>query len=189
MEANVPLYIPPNARTQLEDAQANAGRGDTHFLVKLVEGYKWQVYVLGAIMAHGYSGALHPLRVRPDVTERDAYGDAFDILIGPRPVDGGILCSDWSKEVDVKARTRAFDSPDSFPFDTIIIEPAARFEKRTRLPDYWCMVSQFTRATIFISSEGASEWVDEFKTGIRYKTAPRQDFLTLEQFLDDLPEF
>ena len=190
MDIQIPLHIPSEAGDQLEEAKGNATRSDTNFLNKLVEGYKWQVYALCAIQSYGFWGAVHPLRVRPDASKRGAYGDEYDILIGPKASRDDGVSSDWIKEVDVKARTRTFTTPDSFPFDTIIIEPTARLEKRGEsMPDYWCMVSQFNGALIFINYEDtAARWGQEFKKGIRYTTAPRECFLTLGQFLEELPD-
>jgi hypothetical protein len=190
MDIQIPLHLPSEAGEQLKAAKGNATRSDTNFLNKLIDGYKWQVYALSAIQSYGHWGAVHPLRIRPTASERSEYGDEYDILIGPKASRDNGVCSGWVKEVDVKARTRTFTTPDSFPFDTIIIEPSARLARRGQsVPDYWCMVSQFNGALIFINYEDtAMHWSQESKKGIRYTTAPRECFLTLGQFLEELPD-
>jgi len=92
----------------------------------------------------------------------------------------------WSIEIEVKARTRTFTTPESFPFPTIIIEPSSRFCKRETHPDWYCMVSQENYAMLFLKSK--EEYSVEEKKGREYITAPKEEWLSLDQFLEELPE-
>lgn len=179
---DIPFYLPEEATKQLEEAEENASDYDKRFLKQLIQGYKWQVYVLQAIQSRGHWGTVHPLRVRPERSQAAQYTDKFDIKVGsgPRPRKS------WSVEIDVKARTRTFKSPASFPFKSIIIEPVDRFDKRESYPDYWCMVSQNNGEMIFIPSKNKKEWKIEIMAGRKYRTAPKKEFLSLGQFLEEL---
>lgn len=183
-QINIPLYVPEQSKEMMREAEDGATPNDKAFLRKLSEGYRWQVYVMSALQAYGYWAQVHPLRVRPSAEKHAEFSDSFDIKIGGSP--GSDMA--WERSIDVKARTRTFDGPDTFPFDTIIIEPSTRFARRTHYPDCWCMVSQYNSAMIFIPSDNHENWATEFKKGISYKTAPREEFLSLEQYIGTLPE-
>lgn len=89
-------------------------------------------------------------------------------------------------EVDVKARTREFTTPDSFPFPTIIVEPKSRYDKRDKVPDWYAMVSQVNHGMLFLP--GSVPLSLETKRGREYYTAPKEEWYTLEGFLATLPE-
>jgi hypothetical protein len=181
---HIPLYVPEQSKEMMDEALDSATPSDKAFLRKLADGYRWQVYVMSALQSYGYWAQVHPLRVRPSAEKHADYSDSFDIKIGSGPS----YLEPWERSIDVKARTRTFDGPETFPFDTVIIEPTARFNRRDLHPDCWCMVSQYNAAMIFIPSDNHEEWATEYKKGISYKTAPREEFLSLEQYIGTLPE-
>jgi len=185
MDEHIPLFLSDEVRKQIEQAKQGADDSDHRFIDHLVSGYKWQLYVLNAIQSQGYWGTVHPLQVRPDFGQRDDYSDAFDILVGPSPHQIGVQ---WTHNLDVKARTRAFESPEDFPFPTIIIEPASRFTARGELlPTHFAMVSQYTGGIIVISSESARDWSTEYKKGRKYITAPKESFMSFDDYIASLP--
>ena len=184
MDINIPLHLPNATKQQITKAQTDATDSDARFVSQLLDGYKWQLYVLNAIMAYGHWGCIHPLHVRPDFESRGRYSDAYDILIGSHPN----ATNAWSTNIDVKARTRAFETPADFPFPTVIIEPKARFDKRAGVyPDYWAHVSQYTGGIVLVGSTGIQSWDIETKRGREYITAPVKDCLSLEDFISSLP--
>lgn len=184
MDIQIPLKLPEETYKQIKEAQKDATDSDARFVAQLVDGYKWQLYVLNAIMAHGHWGCIHPLHVRPDFESRANFSDAYDVLIGSHPDDP----TRWTRDIDVKARTRAFDTPADFPFPSVIIEPKTRFDKRAgSYPDYWAHVSQYTGGIVFVGSEGIKDWDIETKRGREYITAPVKDCLSLEEFISSLP--
>jgi hypothetical protein len=190
MDGSIPFSLPQETVETIRGALSAGSRSDKKFINQLLDGYKWQVYVSNCIQGQGFATAVHPLSVRPEVSKRHEHRDAFDVLVGPRVHGGGAddvrRCADCWTEVEVKARTRTFEDPESFPFDTIIIEPDSRYSSRPggERPGFWCMVSQYTGAMIFV--DGQCELSDEWKNGIKYKTAPRSDFLSLGQFVERL---
>lgn len=186
MDQHIPLFLPERAKKEIEKAKQGADDSDHRFIAHLLEGYKWQFYVLNAIQSHGYWGTIHPLYVRPDFEKRADFSDEFDILIGPVPINGDGIA--WIHSVDVKARTRSFNGPEDFPFPSIIIEPHSRFKSRANvLPDYWAHVSQYTGGIIFISKDTVKDWSIESKRGRDYITAPSEHFLSLDQYIEQLP--
>lgn len=92
----------------------------------------------------------------------------------------------WIVELDVKARTREFDTPESFPFPTIIVEPKSRYDKRKFVPDWYAMVSQVNHGMLFLP--GSMPLDVEEKRGREYYTAPKEEWYSLEEFLATLPE-
>lgn len=172
--------IPSKTQEQIEVAREKGNYHDERFLDQLVDGYRWQVYVLNAIMAEGYWGRVHPLRVRPDRRVASRYSDSFDILIGGY--------NGWFVDVEVKARSQRFDSPDTFPFETVLVEPMRRFEARDGdLPDYWAVVSTVTGSIMIASSTDIDEWVVETKMGVDYAACPRELFVTVDEFCETIP--
>ena len=162
-------------------ARSSGDKYDDAFLNSLFDGFRWQAFVLHAIQSYGHWGQLHPLRVRPDRGSRADYSDAFDLLIGSCPYSTGPT---WCVEIDVKARTREFTTPDSFPFPTIIVEPKSRYDKRDKVPDWYAMVSQVNHGMLFLP--GSVPLSLETKRGREYYTAPKEEWFTLEGFLDKL---
>ena len=176
----VPFYLPPAARKELAVARKNTKKDDDIFLDDLLHGYKWQLYVLNALQAYGYWGRICPLRVRPDKAHRRAYSDKFDILIGG--------CDGWVLDVEVKARSQPFGEPRSFPFDNVFIEPLSRFEARKgSYPDWWAVVSTKNCSIIFTPDCHMKSWNSEVSMGRSYMSAPREVFVSLDQFLEQLP--
>jgi len=185
MTDTIPLYLPEEAHKALEVAKENGNSADHRFIDNLMSGYKWQLFVLHALQSYGHWGAIHPLRVRPESSERAHYGDSFDIAVGSGPMETG----GWVRYIDVKGRTRTFEDPESFPFPTILVEQMSTFNKRKGdYPHYWCMVSQFNQKMIFLPSMDQDGWRKEVKKGIAYKTAPKESFLSLGAFLEQLPD-
>jgi hypothetical protein len=185
MDMNIPLHLPHETQNQIDKANKDATDSDARFVASLLDGFKWQLYTLNAIQAYGHWGCIHPLHVRPDYQSRGSFSDSYDILIGSHPD----AVRTWTYDIDVKARTRAFDDPKSFPFPTIIIEPLSRHKsRRGDLPDFYAHVSQYTGSIIFVPTSGQSEWDIEKKRGREYVTAPVSQFLSLEDFVSALPE-
>lgn len=186
MDEHIPLFLPERVYEEIEKAKQGADDSDHRFIASLLEGYKWQFYVLNAIQSYGYWGTIHPLYIRPDFEQRSDFSDAFDILVGPHPHSGN--GATWVHSLDVKARTRLFNSPADFPFPSIIIEPHSRFKARKDiLPDFWAHVSQFSGGIIFVSKESVSDWDIENKKGRDYITAPKKHFLSIDQYIEQLP--
>lgn len=186
MTDTIPLYLPEEAHKALEVAKENGNSADHRFINNLMSGYKWQLFVLHALQSYGYWGCVHPLRVRPESGVRNQYGDDYDIIIGSHPA---YVDTSWWRDIAVKGRTRTFEDPESFPFPTILVEQMSTFNKRDGVyPDYWCMVSQFNQKMIFLPSKNQKYWKIETKKGITYKTAPKESFLSLGAFLEQLPD-
>jgi len=182
MDVTIPLYVPPEVQAAQREAQSNATGSDHKFLAQLIDGYKWQQFVLSVVQSYGYWGAIHPLRIRPKRALANQYSDAFDIKIGSQPFEA----EPWEQTIDVKARTRAFEAPEDFPFPTIIVEPLSRYEKRSSMPDWYAMVSQFPPHNVLFLS-GATKLSTETKRGREYVTSPTKHWLTVDQFIESLP--
>ena len=181
----LPLYMPDSVKHELQAARNGATKSDNAFLEQLIEGYKWQLYVLNAIQSHGYWGTVHPLRIRPDFADRADYSDAYDILVGSAPHGTSVQ---WMHHHDVKARTRSFETPEDFPFPTVIIEPASRFHSRgDTLPDYFTHVSRYTGKIIVVPTDDVSKWDIEYKKGRKYITAPKELCVSFDDYITNLP--
>lgn len=177
---SLPLYLPAEAQAELDVARDGANQHDKRFIEQLVAGYRWQVFALNALQAYGYWGRICPLRVRPDRASAHSYSDDFDILVGG--YDG------WVREIEVKARSQPFSDPSSFPFETVLMEPITRFNGREgAYPDWWCVVSTVTEELMFTEACHMDQWATESALGREYRSAPRENFLSLQQFCDALP--
>ena len=190
-DGTLPFYLPASARAQIAKATKNADDHDARFLQQLIEGFKWQTYVANAIGSYGMATKVHPLRVRPDRKKAKGYGDAYDVLVGAhKKVDcdecgNEGLITVW-RSIEVKARTRAFTTPEDFPFPTVMVEPLSRYEKRTELPDWYCIVSQLNQNMMFIDTKTAPEWEPLKKMGREYITARKEFFVDVDQFIKEL---
>jgi hypothetical protein len=169
-------------KAQLEVARQNADGSDNAFLDRLERGYKWQLHVASKLMLAGYAVQCQPLQVRPDRSQIEEYQDDYDLLVtrvGAR----------WKRHIEVKSRTLSFeDSPASFPFGTIIVERGETYARRTRLPDFWVMVSQPTGSCIAVGSKDVRRTHStETKRGCEYIVAPKEVFVSFEEMLDQFP--
>jgi len=183
----IPFNLPSEATAELDTALSNARGSDNTFLNAMVDAYRWELYVLQQIQMRGHWGAIHPLRTRPDRVQAQQYSDPYDLLIGSQP--GTPVSASWQLHLDVKARSYPFVTPESWPFSTVTVDPVSRFDKRDVQPDWWAVVSSRNGAVMFIDTESLLAGGEEYLPGhSRYKSAPKESFISLEAFCERLPE-
>jgi len=183
---------------ELTAALLLGGEGDKAFVGNLVKGYEHQLRVASRLLLAGYFVSAQPLRIRPTFDVRQDYSDDFDVLFGAvSPECVGSKATGTSgawvnlHSIEVKSRNVAFDSPEDFPYETIIVETAAAYDKRRHPPDYYVMISQKTNAAIVLKTGGV-ELIRETKpnrgvlTG--YVLAPASAFVSWTDFLASLPQ-
>jgi len=183
----IPFNLPKQSMDELDTAMGNARGSDNTFLNSMLDGYRWELYVLGQLQMYGYWCAIHPLRTRPDRVSAKDYSDPYDILLGSQP--GTAISASWQLHLDVKARSYQFSTPDTWPFDTVTVDPVSRYEKREVKPDWWAIVSSRNNSMMFIDNDTLiSEGEDEFLSGYcSYKSAPKECFISMEAFVKRLP--
>ena len=182
----IPFNLPKQSMDELHTAMGNARGSDNTFLNSMLDGYRWELYVLGQLQMYGYWGAIHPLRTRPDRVQAKDYSDPYDILLGSQP--GVKIRDSWQLHLDVKARSYQFNTPDTWPFDTVTVDPVSRYEKRDVKPDWWAVVSSRSHGIMFISNEDLLKGEEEFLPGYcSYKSAPKELFISLDAFVERLP--
>jgi hypothetical protein len=184
----IPFTLPRQSGEEMDTALGNARGSDNSFLKQMLDGYRWELYVLTQLQMRGYWGAIHPLRVRPDRCQAKDYSDPYDLVLGSRP--GTSIKESWQVHLDVKARSYPFSEPGDWPFPTVTVDPVGRYERRTNKPDYWAVVSSRSAAIMFISEHDlASHGQDEYLPGhSTYKSAPKEKFISMDAFLERLPE-
>lgn len=99
-----------------------------------------------------YSNHVHlpPLRVRPTVEEMAEYGDGGDLFISKDGVS-------W-KRIEVAVRALAFTSAKDFPYRSIIVDAAHRWDRADPKPYAYIRLNKAVTHAAIISAATAEHW-------------------------------
>ena len=97
---------------------------DELFISELRKGYRWQQYVAKQLEANGLQCDVPQLRIREKLADAPSFLN-----------DKDIVCN--GKVLEVKSRRLNFRGPDTFPFETILIDTLEGWKAKKEKPG-WC---------------------------------------------------
>jgi hypothetical protein len=89
---------------------------------------------------------VKPLRVRPTAYERVEYFDEGDLLVN-------------GNTVEVKQRDLDFERPEDWPWPTLIIDSAAKFDRKQPPPVAYLVTNRTITCCFIVDTRRRSEWV------------------------------
>ena len=159
-------------------------QNDALFRSELAAGHAWEQWVCRFLQLNDLPAVLQPQRVRPHVSERRAYADSGDLMCC-----GHVL--------DIKAVRMRFTSTSDLPYASLIVDSAAKWERKNPRPSAVIIVSRSTGAMICIGpSEIANDkqWREvKYRDKVRridekFKVLPRERWHDISRLVAWLKE-
>jgi hypothetical protein len=120
------------------------------FVKELSEGFKWQTLPLTFLQLHNIEVDMPELKIRGEKKEIPEYFDSKDIIAN-------------NKRIEIKSRKERFTGPETFPYDTIIVDTVKKFDGREDKPMAYIMISRPTGCMMWIDTSKKDEWTIERK--------------------------
>jgi len=112
-------------------------------------GRRFEGYVAGLLVSHGFGVRVKPMATRPDVSVRREYRDHRDLIV---ECSSGQLA-----EIEVKSRDLAFSSCEDFPYQDLFVDVKSTIDEKGPPLAFVC-VSQKTLGMIVIPGSSKEHW-------------------------------
>jgi hypothetical protein len=123
---------------------------DELFFKELKQGYYWQHLPLTFFELHGLEVQMPELKFRASIKEAEKWKNSSDLI-----VNGFII--------EVKSRNESFTSPESFPYETILVDTVSGYDAKDVKPLAYIMISRPTGAMLTLRSTSSKGWQKESK--------------------------
>ena len=121
-------------------------KNDELFKKELKEGYAWQELPALFFKLNGFIVDMPELTIREGSIKNAApFFNTLDLKVN-------------NKRIEVKSRKETFTSPESFPYDTTIVDTVKKFNKREEKPFAYIMISRFTGCMLWVDCATKDEW-------------------------------
>ena len=122
---------------------------DPTFLADLRESRKAVEVMAHWLASRGYPVIVRPTFERPDASQWREYADEGDLEIVQR--------------VEVKHRSFAFTGKSDYPYSTVIVDNARRFDKKRPKPFAYVILNHAMDAALFVECKTRRHWTCETK--------------------------
>jgi hypothetical protein len=120
------------------------------FKKELTDGFQWQELPATFFKLHGFSIEMPPMAFRENISDANKFFETKDLIVN-------------SKRIEIKSRKERFTSPNTFPYDTIIIDTVKKFTGRSEIPFAYIMISRITGSMLWIDTSNRDKWKVERK--------------------------
>lgn len=116
------------------------------FIKELTEGFAWQSIPMMFFKLHNFDVQMPNLEIRDDSIKNAApFFNSKDLFVN-------------NMRIEIKSRKEKFTSPDSFPYDTAMVDTVKKFTGRTDKPVAYVMISRDTGSMLWVDSTRYKEW-------------------------------
>lgn len=126
-------------------------QNDTLFKKELEIGHAWQDLPATFFRLHGFSAEVTELKFRESISEASKWLDSADLIINNFFI------------LEVKSRNETFTSPQSFPYQTALVDTVAGYDGKSEKPLAYIMISRPTGAMLCLRSGSSQKWTKQKK--------------------------
>ena len=121
---------------------------DKLFHEELTTGHQWATYVAGLLQDRQIRCHVNPIQFRDTYEDRQRFQNEQDILLDAMP-----------GAIEVKSRRLTFGSrPESYPFDTALVDTQTGWNRKSPKPLAVVLVSQTTREPLVVPVSTSKMW-------------------------------
>ena len=132
-----------------QDEEVPWHKNDALFRQLQNTGRRYEGYVTGLLVSHGFGVRVPPMATRPDVSVRRGYRDHRDLIV---ECDSGQLA-----EIEVKSRNLNFTSCEDFPYEDLFVDVKSTIDEKGPPLAFIC-VSQKTLGMVVIPGSSLEYW-------------------------------
>lgn len=129
------------------------------FIKELTEGFAWQSIPMMFFKLHGFDVQMPELEIRKDsIKNAQPYFNSKDLFVN-------------NMRIEIKSRKESFSSPESFPYDTAMVDTVKKFSGRDDKPVAYVMISRFTGSMLWVDATRYQEWevIERFDNTRRFR--------------------
>jgi hypothetical protein len=123
---------------------------DELFRREVANGHHWEREAARQLCEIGIPVEVAEQRVRKSVQERHLYVDSKDLLI----VRGALR----GHHIEVKSRNERFTCPETFPYNTVIVDTKSGWDAKAEKPIAYLDISTITRCMIWTPGDRCEPW-------------------------------
>lgn len=137
------------------------------FVKELTDGFNWQYIPMMFFKLHGFEVKMPELEIRKDsIKNAEPFFNSKDLFVN-------------GMRIEIKSRKESFCSPESFPYQTAIVDTVKKFSNRADKPVAYVMISRFTGCMLWVDATRSGDWkiIDRFDNTRKF----REQFYTVHK--------
>lgn len=137
------------------------------FIKELTEGFAWQSIPMMFFKLHNFDVQMPNLEIREDsIKNASQFFNSKDLYVN-------------NLRIEIKSRKEKFTSPESFPYNTAIIDTVKKFTGRTDKPVAYVMISRDTGSMLWVDATRNDDWdiIERFDNTRKF----REKFFVVEK--------
>lgn len=123
---------------------------DELFFRELRVGHEWQRLPAVFFALHNFSIEMPALSIRESIDQASTWKDQVDLVVEGHPIE-------------IKSRNESFTSPESFPYETIIVDTVSGYDAKLVKPLAYIMISRPTGAMLTLRATTPKGWSKAYR--------------------------
>jgi hypothetical protein len=116
------------------------------FIKELEEGFAWQALPMLFFKLNGFEVQMPELEIREDsIKNADRFFNSKDLFVN-------------GMRIEIKSRKEKFTSPESFPYETAMVDTVKKFTGRKDKPVAYVMISRHTGSMLWVDATRHEDW-------------------------------